>query len=85
MFRRFTRALEHSIRKTRESAVISRLKTPTGKRSSTAACSARFIASDVLPMLGRAAITIISPSCRPLVILSRSTSPVPNPVSIPCL
>ena len=51
---------------------------------SMATDSAMFIASEVLPIEGRAAMTIISPSCRPLVILSRSAKPVLMPVSIPC-
>src|SRR2546422_10245251 len=56
---RFSRAREHSMRRTSDSAVISKLKIPTGSFSYTATCSAMFIASDVLLMLGRAAITII--------------------------
>ena len=50
------------MRMTSDSAVISRLNTPTGSFRFTATFSAMFIASDVLPMLGRAAITIISPA-----------------------
>jgi len=61
MLRRFTRAREQSMRKTNASAVISRLNTPTGNFRSKATCSAMFIANEVFPMLGRAAITIISP------------------------
>ncbi len=34
-----------------------------------------FMAREVLPTEGRAAITIISPSCRPVVILSKSAKP----------
>ena len=86
MLRKFTREREQSIRSTRDSAVISRLKTPTGSFCSMATCSAMFIASEVFPMLGRAAMTIISPPCRPVVILSSSMKPVEMPVSIPwCL
>ena len=44
-----------------------------------------FMASEVLPIEGRAATTIISPPCKPVVILSRSGKPVEIPVSIPWL
>ena len=83
-FRRFTREREHNMRNTSDSEVISRLNTPTGNLCSIATCSAMFIAREVLPMDGRAAMTIISPPCSPLVILSRSEKPVPTPVSSPC-
>src|ERR1051326_8057106 len=53
-FRKFTRAREHNIRRTRDSAVISRLKTPTGSFLSTDTKSAMFMAREVLPRLGRA-------------------------------
>ena len=82
--RKLTREREQSMRKTSDSEVISRLKTPTGSRCSMATCSAIFMARDVFPTLGLAAITTISPPCNPLVILSRSVKPVPTPVSIPC-
>ena len=78
MFRKFTRDREQSMRNTSDSEVISRLNTPTGSFCSIATCSAIFMASDVLPMLGRAAITTISPPCKPLVILSRSVKPGPD-------
>ena len=44
------------------------------------------MANAVLPMLGRAAMTIISAACSPLVIRSNSTNPVGKPVTEPrCL
>ena len=39
-----------------------------------------FMASAVLPIEGRAAMTIISAPCRPSVILSNSAKPVGRPV-----
>ena len=70
MDRALTRASEHNIRMTSDSEVISRLNTPTGCRSLMTTCSAMFITSEVLPIEGRAAMTIISPPFMPLVILS---------------
>ena len=42
-----------------------------------------FIASDVLPIDGRAAMTIISLPCKPSVIRSRSAKPVASPFNTP--
>src|SRR5207248_5987329 len=53
-------------------------RTVTGVQ--TCALPILFIASAVFPMLGRAAITIISAACIPLVIRSNSTKPVEMPV-----
>ena len=82
-FCKFTRAREHSRRCTSCWLLISRLNTPIGSFSLIATCSAIFMASAVLPMLGRAAITIISEPWRPLVIRSSSTNPVEIPVMRP--
>ena len=84
MLRRFTRASEHIMRRISAAALISRLKTATGNFNSIATCSAMFIARDVLPIEGRAATMIISPPCKPSVILSKSTKPVEMPLSWPC-
>ena len=46
---------------------------------SSAACSTIFIANDVLPIPGRAANTIRSDFCKPLVILSKRKKPVITP------
>ena len=83
MLRKLTREREHSMRRTSWSAVISRLNTPTGTFNSRLTCSAMFMAREVLPTDGRAAMTIISPSCKPVVILSKSAKPVEMPVSMP--
>ena len=83
MLRMFTRASEHNMRKISDDALISRLNTPTGSPISSATCSAMFIARDVLPTKGRAATMIISPPCRPSVILSRSVKPVAMPLNSP--
>ena len=83
IFDMLTRAREHSSRCTSDCALISRLKTATGCLPSTATCSAMFMASAVLPIEGRAAITIISEPCRPLVMRSRSLKPVESPVVAP--
>ena len=77
------RARELIILMTSDSEDISRLNTPTGSFASSATCSTMFIASEVLPIDGRAATTIISPGCRPVVILSRSVKPVSTPVVEP--
>ena len=81
--RKLTREREHNMRRTSDSEVISRLNTPTGSFKSIATCSAMFIASEVFPIDGRAAMTTISPAWKPLVILSRSVKPVPTPVRTP--
>jgi len=59
---------------------ISRLKMATGRRISTPTYSAMLRAKAVLPMDGRPATTIMSPGCRPEVILSRSWKPEGTPV-----
>ncbi len=59
---------------------ISSEKTATAFFSFAATWSAMFIASDVLPMPGRAASTISSPPCRPVSCSSRSMKPVDRPV-----
>src|SRR5213594_5196496 len=82
-FCRFTRAREQSSRCTSCWLLISRLNTPTGSFSLIATCSAMFMASAVFPMLGRAAITIISEGCKPLVIRSNSMKPLEIPVIPP--
>ena len=79
MLRRLTRASEHIILNTSASALISRLNTATGNCCSSTTCSTMFIASDVLPMLGRAAMTIISLPCKPSVIRPNPRSPSPAP------
>ena len=56
------------------------LKIPTGSLDESAICSAMLSAKAVLPMLGRPAITIRSPSCNPEVMWSRSVNPVGTPV-----
>ena len=47
--------------------------------------SAKFIAKDVLPILGLPATTIKSPSCIPKSFLSRSVKPVEEPIKPPFL
>ncbi|CAM4302569.1 hypothetical protein COSO111634_36490 [Corallococcus soli] len=54
---------------------------PTALSSLSAACTAMFIASDVLPMPGRAARMMSSPACRPVSCMSRSMKPVDRPVT----
>ncbi len=83
-FCEFTPAREQRRRWTNCCALISKLKTATARFSFTATCSAMFMASAVLPMLGRAAITIISDGCNPLVRRSKSLNPVERPVMPPC-
>ena len=82
-FCKLTRAREQSRRCTSCWLLISKLNTPTESFSFIATCSAIFMASAVFPMLGRAAITIISEGCKPLVIRSNSTKPVEIPVMPP--
>ena len=62
-------------------APISMLKMATGIFEARAMCSPMLSASEVLPMLGRPAITIRSPSCSPEVMRSRSVKPVAIPVT----
>ncbi len=58
---------------------ISRENTAHTLPSTRAACSTMFMEKDVLPMPGRAAMTIKSDFCRPFVILSISLNPVFTP------
>ena len=78
------RASELIILMTSDSEDISRLNTPTGSCRFSATCSTMFIASEVLPIDGRAATTIISPGCRPVVILSRFSNRSPPRLWSPC-
>ncbi len=73
---------EHSIRWASCCLDISRLKIATGTFFIIAMCSAMLTANAVLPIDGRAAMMIISPACRPLVISSSSKNPDSWPVTI---
>ena len=78
--RMLIRARAQMRRCTRESAVISSEKTAQAFFCSTATCSMMFMASEVLPIEGRAAMMIISPGCIPPVISSRRWRPVGRPL-----
>ena len=65
-----TCAVDASILISRASFDISSEKTPTTLPSCTAEFSAIFMANEVLPIEGRAAMMTRSDGCRPLVILS---------------
>ena len=73
------------IRFSREVAVISIEKIPTGTLSFMATCSAIDIASEVLPIEGRAARMNTSPSWNPVVRRSRAGKPEAMPVQLPLL
>ena len=60
------------MRRRSEARFISREKTATVAPESKAARSAMLMASAVLPMEGRAAMTMRSPRWRPEVILSKA-------------
>ena len=62
-------------------AVTTRLKIATGIFKVSAMCSPMLSARLVLPMLGRPATTMRSPSCSPDVMRSRSVKPVATPVT----
>ena len=66
------RPMEPTIRTASCAAPISIENTATGRPSLSATCSAMLMASEVLPIEGRAASTIMSPACMPEVILSKS-------------
>ena len=75
------RPTEPSIRITNCVPPISIENTATGKCSFTATCSAIFIENAVLPIDGRPATMIKSPTCKPDVRLSKSIKPVEVPVT----
>ena len=72
ILREFTIASLASSLRSRLSLLISSENTATTLPSRIAAFCAMLIASAVLPIEGRAAITINSDSCNPLVIRSKS-------------
>jgi len=77
------RPIEEIRRKASCEADISIENTATAFFARSAALSAMLSANAVLPIEGRAAMTIRSDGCRPEVNSSRSVNPVAMPVSWP--
>jgi hypothetical protein len=77
------RPSEEIMRRVSDSADISMLKIAADLPEPSAAFSAMFTASVVLPMDGRPATMIRSPACKPEVISSSTLKPVEMPVILP--
>ena len=77
------RPSEEIMRRVSDSADISMLKIAADLFEPSAAFSAMFTASVVLPIEGRPAMMIKSPGCRPEVISSSCLNPVGMPVILP--